>query len=207
MRKIKMNIIFVKHGDKYHAGHVNRLYSQLVQYYPNAKFHCYTEYPQGIDEQVNIIWCFNKPSLKYWWNKLALFSEDLPVEGKCLFFDLDMDIKRDPSEFITWKGLTVIRDYWKDDLYMAPHAYDVHINSSVITWTAGEQRDVWEHFLENKDYFMRKYKGIDRFIVHEKVPHNTFEQGLVNSVKSPATWDAPIDMYNGLKYELPRKSL
>jgi hypothetical protein len=90
---------------------------------------------------------------------------------------------------------------------MAPHAYDVHINSSVITWTAGEQRDVWEHFLENKDYFMRKYKGIDRFIVHEKVPHNTFEQGLVNSVKSPATWDAPIDMYNGLKYELPRKSL
>ena len=54
---------------------------------------------------------------------------------------------------------------------------------------------------------MRKYKGIDRFIVHEKVPHNTFKQGLVNSVKSPATWDAPIDMYNGLKYELPRKSL
>ena len=136
-----------------------------------------------------------------------MFSEDFPVEGKCLFFDLDMDIKRDPSEFITWNGLTVIRDYWKDDLYMAPHAYDVHINSSVITWTAGEQRDVWDHFLENKDYFMRKYKGIDRFIVHEKVPHNTFEQGLVNSVKSPATWDAPIDMYNGLKYELPTKSL
>ena len=99
-----MNIIFVKHGKKYHEGHVNRLYSQLVQYYPNAKYHCYTEYPQGINEQVNIIWCFNKPSLKYWWNKLALFSEDLPVEGKCLFFDLDMDIKRDPSEFISWNA-------------------------------------------------------------------------------------------------------
>ena len=201
------NIIFVKHGDKYQSGHVNRLYDQLIEFYPNAKYFCYTENATGVDSSINIIDCFEKPKLKYWWNKLAMFSNDFPVEGKCLFFDLDMDIKEDPSDLITWKGLTIIRDYWKDDLYHAPHAYDVHINSSIITWTAGEQHHVWEHFLTNKDYFMRKYPGMDRFIVHEKVPHNTFKHGIVNSVANPYPLPTPIDMYNGIKYELPRADI
>lgn len=201
------NIIFVKHGDKYSAEHVNRLFEQCFLYWPDVKYFCYTENKKGINAAVNIIPCFKKPTLKYWWNKLAMFSEDFPVRGKCLYFDLDMDIKRDPSEFIAWDGLTIIKDYWKDDLYMAPHAYDVHINSSIITWTAGQQSFVWDYFLSNKDYFMRKYPGIDRFLVHEKVPFNTFEHGIVNSVANPAEWDAPIDMYNGLKYELQRTDL
>jgi hypothetical protein len=200
-----MNIIFVKHGNKYNADHVNRLAGQLFKYYPTANFYCYTEDSTNIE--IATIPVFKKPQLKYWWNKLAMFSKDFPVEGKCLYFDLDMDIKRDFSKYIKWDGLTIIRDYWKDDLYMAPHAYDVHINSSIITWVAGEQHHVWEHFLSNKDYFMRKYPGIDRFLVHEKIPHNTFEHGVVNSVAYPAKWDAPIDMYNGLKYELQRTSL
>lgn len=202
-----LNIIFVKHGEKYSAEHVNRLFEQCFLYWPDAKYFCYTENKKGINAAVNIIPCLKKPTLKYWWNKLAMFNADFPVHGKCLYFDLDMDIKRDPSELITWDGLTIIQDYWKDDLYMAPHAYDVHINSSIITWTAGQQSFVWDYFLSNKDYFMRKYPGIDRFLVHERVPFNTFEHGIVNSVAYPAEWDAPIDMYNGLKYELQRTSI
>lgn len=195
-----MNIIFVKHGDKYNYKHVNRLSSQLIKYYPSAKFYCYTEDPHGI--AIPIIPCFKKPTLRFWWNKLAMFSKDFPVEGKCLFFDLDMDIKEDPSHLITWNGLTILKDYWKDDMYFTKHAYDVHINSSVITWIAGEQSHVWEHFLTNKDYFMRKYPGMDRFIVHENIPHNTFEHGIVNSVANPYSNHAPIDMYNGIDYDL-----
>lgn len=199
------NIIFVKHGSKYHYGHVNRLALQVSKFYPDANLYCYTEDPHGV--AIRTIPCFEKPKLKYWWNKLALFSKDFPVKGKCLFFDLDMDIKEDPSNFITWDGLTIIRDYWKDDLYHAPHAYDVHINSSIITWTAGEQHHIWEHFLTNKDYFMRKYPGMDRFIVHEKIPYNTFKHGIVNSVANPYPLPTPIDMYNGIKYELPRTDI
>lgn len=204
-----MNIIFVKHGNKYNAGHVNRLYDQLIEFYPDAKYHCYTENASGVDARINIIDCFEKPKLKYWWNKLAMFSKEFPVVGKCLYFDLDMDIKRDPSDFIAWDNhlITVIRDYWKDDLYHAPHAYDVHINSSIITWIAGGQDFIWQKFLSNKDYFMRKYPGIDRFIIHESIPYKVFEHGIVNSVANPSKWDAPIDMYNGLKYELQRADL
>lgn len=199
------NIIFVKHGDKYQAAHVNKLWYQLKEYFPNANYYCYTEQPEGL--KIPFIPVFNKPTLRFWWNKLAMFCEDFPVEGKCLFFDLDMDIKDDPTPWLQWDGLTIIQDYWKDDLYMAPHAYDVHINSSVITWVAGEQNHVWDHFMTNKDYFMRKYKGIDRFIVHEKIPHNTFKHGMVNSIANPYEGEAPIDMYNGLKYELSATDL
>jgi len=197
------NIIFVKHGKKYSAKHVNRLYAQLVEYYPHCDYFCYTEDPTEINSEVKIIPVFKRPTLKYWWNKLAMFSKDFPVKGTCLYFDLDMDIKEDPSFFIkNNKGLTILRDYWKDDMYMAPHAYDVHINSSVITWTAGEQHHVWEHFLSNRDYYMRKYVGIDRFIVHENIPFRTFGHGLVNSVANPYNAPTPIDMYNGIEYEL-----
>jgi hypothetical protein len=195
-----LNIILVKHGNKYTAEHVNRLSDQLLKYYPTANFYCYTEDSRNV--KIPTIPVFKRPSLKFWWNKLAMFSEDFPVEGKCLYFDLDMDIKENFTDYIKWDGLTVLRDYWKDDLYMASHAYDVHINSSIITWTAGEQTYVWEHFLSNKDYFMRKYVGIDRFLVHEKFKLNHFKDGLVNSVANPFVKTTPIDMYNGIKYEL-----
>lgn len=194
-----MNIIFVKHGTKYNYKHVNRLALQLVKYFPLAKFYCYTDDPTGV--AIQTIPCFKKPSLKVWWNKLAMFSKDFPVEGKCLFFDLDMDVRHDPSQFIEWDGLRVIHSYWKEDLYMAPHAYDVLINSSIITWIAGEQNHIWDHFMTNRDYFMRKYPGIDRFLVHEGFNLTKHPNGIVNSVKNKYM-DAPIDMYNGLSYEL-----
>jgi hypothetical protein len=194
------NIIFVKHGNKYHSGHVNKLADQLFKYYPTANFYCYTDDPTGI--QITTIPIFKKPTLRFWWNKLAMFSKDFPVKGKCLYFDLDMDIKEDFTHLVKWDGLTVLRDYWKDDKYLPKHAYNVRINSSIITWTAGEQNHVWDHFLSNKDYFMRKYVGIDRFIVHENIPHNTFNVGIVNSVADPYHGKAPIDMYNGIEYNV-----
>jgi hypothetical protein len=197
------NIIFVKHGTKYNAKHVNRLADQLFEYYPSANYYCYTEDPGNVN--ISIIPIFKKPSLKVWWNKLALFSNDMPLEGKCLFFDLDMDVKSDPSQYITdFSGLTVIEDYYKvgKPQYDIRHAYDVTINSSVITWTAREQNHIWEHFLTNKDYFMRKYVGMDRFLVHEKFKVKTFKTGLVNSVANPLGKPAAINMYNGVDYEL-----
>jgi hypothetical protein len=195
-----LNVIFVKHGSKYKADHVNRLSDQLKQYYPSANYYCYTENSQDVN--IDIIPIFKKPTLRFWWNKLALFSKDFPVQGNCLYFDLDMDVKSDPTKYLQWNGLSVINAYWKKDAYMAKHAYDVRINSSIITWTAGEQSHIWEHFLKNKDYFMRKYEGIDRFLVHEGFDLNFHKEGVVSSVANEKIENAPIDMYNGLKYEL-----
>jgi hypothetical protein len=121
-----------------------------------------------------------------------------------------MDIISDPTSFINnFKGLTILEAYWKigNPKYDIPHAYDVTINSSVITWTAGEQTHIWKHFLTNQDYFMRKYKGIDRFIVHENMSHKTFADGLINSIANEQNRIAPINMYNGIDYELQNKTI
>jgi len=201
-----MNIIFVKHGDKYSAEHVNKLYHKLMQYYPDADYLCYTDDPTGVC--IPCMPVLTKPTLKFWWNKLALFSDALTVagvKGKCLYFDLDMDIKEDPTSYIKWGGLNILNAYWKADMYIPKHAYDVRINSSIITWTAGEQTHIWNHFMSNKDYFMRKYAGIDRFLVHENIEFNTHEDGIVNSVANEFK-DAPIDMYNGIEYDVERKT-
>jgi hypothetical protein len=184
------------------------LHKQLLIYYPDANYYCYTELSKGID--IPIIPILKKPSLRKWWNKLALFSEAMPFKGKCLYFDLDTDVISDPRPFIQdFKGLTILEAYWKvgNPKYSIPHAYDVTINSSIITWIAKEQTHIWKHFLTNQDYFMRKYKGIDRFIVHENMPHKIFANGLINSIGNKPNRIAPINMYNGLDYELQNRTI
>lgn len=194
------NIIFVKHGNKYSSYYVNKIANQLLKYYPAANFFCYTDDP--INVNIPIIPVYQKPTLRFWWNKLAMFSEEFPVNGRCLYFDLDMNIKSDPSDYFNdYSNLTVINAYYKKNLYFAPHSYDVKINSSIMSWTAPSQSYIWKHFLSNKDYFMRKYCGIDRFIVYEKIQYCTFRDGIVNSVANPYQGVTPIDMYNGLHYE------
>lgn len=193
-----MNIIFVKFGNLYDQKYVNQLYDDLIEYYPDATYWCYTENSIDINSHIQII----KPiyPLKKWWNKLALFSEQMPFKGKCLFFDLDMKIKK--SFEIKYDGLVLVNNYTKKDMFFRKHSYDVKINSSIMTWTAGEQTKLWNKFMKNRDYYMRKYKGIDRFIVHEKFKYSVFDDGLVNIVEMNDKPEAPIYMYNGIDYEL-----
>jgi hypothetical protein len=42
---------------------------------------------------------------------------------------------------------------------------------------------MWESFFANKDYFLRKYKGIDRYIVHENYSYETFPHTYIQSYK------------------------
>ena len=64
--------------------------------------------------------------------------------------------------------------------------YDVTMNSTVITWDADnpEIHKIWDHFDgSQKDYFLRKYKGIDRFIQHEGFSYELFSTELIQSYK------------------------
>ena len=197
-----MNIITVKHGKKYRAKHVNYLQEQLMEYYPTADYFCYTEDPTDVDCET--IPVFNKPLVNKWWNKLALFSIDMPFKGPCLYFDLDILVEADPHWYLQWDGLSLISAYWKrdDPQYYVKHRYDTVINSSCMTWHAEQHNYIWELFLSNYDYYTRKYAGIDRFIFHEDIKYNLFEDGLMDSVSNPKFPDAPIKSWNNLEYVL-----
>ena len=187
-----MNIVFVKWGTKYPSEDVNILYDSLKKYC-DYSFYCYTDDPTGIDSHVNIIDIPSKPALKVWWNKLPMFNKDFPLHGKTIFFDLDVYIRSSPLLLLLpsdWSKLTLIDCRpWKDIINTDGNystRYDVTMNSTVITWDADnpEIHKMWDHFNgSQKDYFLRKYKGIDRFIQHEGFSYNTFPIELIQSYK------------------------
>ena len=60
------------------------------------------------------------------------------------------------------------------------------MNSSLIAWNANDAdvHKIWDHFNTGfRDYYLRKYKGIDRFIVHEDFDYDTFPNTYIQSKK------------------------
>ena len=182
-----MNVIFVKWGTKYSSDDVNALYNNLIEYNSEYSYHCYTDNPEGLNENINVIWIPSYPRLKKWWNKLRMFASEFPLKGKCMFFDIDTIIKNDPFKIldeVDFNKLTILNCHWKSDpIYDRVTNYDVRIASGVITWTMGNHTEMWKSFIANKDYFLRKYKGIDRYIVHENYDYETFPNTYVQSFK------------------------
>lgn len=185
------NVICVKFGTKYSADFVNKLYNDIKRLTKaEFKFFCYTDDPNGIIPEVNIILPLGRPTLKGVWNKLRLFDPAMGLKGKTYYFDLDVKILKDPlihEDPRDWEQLTLVSSHWKvGKLYNRLSNYDVKINSSVMTWDASlpHMQEFWDHFNGGfRDYFMRKYVGIDRYIVHEDLKYFVFEKKYIQSWK------------------------
>ena len=205
------NIICVKWGEKYSVKHVIDLIQSLKKYNNKFSYICYTDRDADILEQNDIITIPipNKPLLKKWWNKLKLFDEKFPVSGKNLYFDLDVKINSDPfyvMEHIDWSNLTVVDCHWKkSNLYKRLSNYDVDINSSILAWDTNKSdiHGLWDHFYNSgyKDYFLRKYVGIDRYIVHEDFEYNTFPHDFIQSHKYEPNKKAAVTTFEEVNFE------
>lgn len=191
-----INVIFVKFGNKYTPQQVTQLYDSLKRYSLGFKFYVYTdtgmndvfEYPK----ELNIITPI-KPSLPKWWNKLAMFSSNFPIKGKFVYFDIDTLIQGDPFYILSntnWNKITLVDCHWKSKDIVRLTNLDVTINSSMMTFdnTNPTVNSVWDHFnnIGLRDYFLRKYVGIDRYLMHEpfdKEMFTTFPHDLILSYK------------------------
>lgn len=185
------NVICVKFGTKYSSDFVNKLYDDIKRLTKSEfKFFCYTDDPIGIKDGIIIIPPLGKPTLKKVWNKLRLFDPEMPFKGKTYFFDLDVKILKDPLihlEDRDWEKLTLVYSHWKSSkIFDRLSNYDVRVNSSVMAWDASnpEMNEYWTHFNSGfRDYYMRKYVGIDRFIVHEDFSYFVFDTKYIQSKK------------------------
>ena len=206
-----MNIIFVKWGTKNSSDHVINLYNSLKVYSNNHVYYCYTDREADvlINAGLRTIPIPEKPSLKKWWNKLKMFDKDFPLVGKNLYFDLDVKINSDPFDIveqINWDKLTVIDCHWKkSNLYKRLSNYDVDINSSILAWDSKSTsvHEMWDHFYNSgyKDYFLRKYVGMDRYIVHEDFEYNTFPHNFIQSYKYEPDKKASVTTYEEVNFE------
>jgi hypothetical protein len=202
-----MHIIFVKWGNKYSASHVNNLHNSLKSYQPNYRYYCLTDDSNGLNSDIEAIKLDPKLHLKGVWAKLFMFSDSFPIKGNIQYFDLDTVIQSDPFTIdINWDKLTVVDCHWKPKNIVRINNYDVTINSSILAWNSNNPQipEIWSKFNNGyRDYYLRKYVGIDRFIVHEGFEHlfDYFPHDYVMSYKYEQRKDAPVVTFEELSFE------
>lgn len=154
------NILCLKHGQKYSADYVNKLYN-MVSRNITVPFtmHCITEDPDGIDPNINIISLPKIPkdqNVNGWWYKPYIYSNELPIDGTILYLDLDIVICDNldklfdfyPGKYCAIRDFTrAMRPGWKK------------YNSTVVRFERGQLDFVWTEFIKNPNSVMRRHFG------------------------------------------------
>lgn len=132
-----LNLVCVRTGKPYAPEYVTVLFDMLMrnlsQYEGEVKLWCVTDDPESLPEPVQAI--PHDPSLRGYWQKVRLFSKDMPwADGeRVAYFDLDVAITGRLEELVETKG--TIKDWFYDSY-----------NSSVMVWDVGEHREIWDSF-------------------------------------------------------------
>lgn len=149
-----INIVCLKWGNKYSGDWVNRLYRMVEKNYNQPfNFWCITEDISNIRSEVKFI---NFPSkhdhLKSYWWKVWFFSKEFPIQGRCLFFDLDIVIQNDITDLVNY-------EFAKPCLLKGKVS---KFNSSVILWdTKTSNKNIWDKFIKNAQYYVDNRDGGD----------------------------------------------
>ena len=120
-----LNVICVATGNYLGRSedYVSRLLSGVAKNYKGeAKFHVLREGPES------------------WWAKLQMFEPNrFPKGERCVYFDLDTVITGDLTDLMKYDGpFAGLRDVWQPG----------QLNSSIMSWTAGEADHVWKAWVE-----------------------------------------------------------
>lgn len=151
----KYYVLCLKHGTKYSADYVNRLYNMVERHCTlDYEFVCLTDNPKGINKNVKIIAL--PPQLQGWWCKPYMFSKDLPLNGTVLYFDLDVVLSKNIDILFSYKpnNWCTIRDFTR-----AQRPNWQKYNSSVIRFETGKLDFIWKHYIDNMDHIKKKYFG------------------------------------------------
>lgn len=142
-----INIVCLKWGSKYGPEYVNRLHSMVRRHSTQpARFWCMTEDAQGINPGVDIVPLKFAGDLDSWWNKIWLFSSDLPIaQGEQIFYiDLDTLIVSNIDDLLTDQvpDIVVLRDFYHGIARTAGG-----IGSGLMSWRHGAYTHIWERFI------------------------------------------------------------
>lgn len=175
-----VNIVTIKWGTRYSAEFANKLFAAVKRNLDLPfRFVCFTDDPKGL---VEGIYSFPIPDidlpkdrLTTGWRKLCLFKNDLPLEGKCLFLDLDLLIIGNLDDFFTYmpEKIPIIRDWVALGRKIFPKGAPVG-NSSVFRFTANKNSFVYEQFLSEKQWALKTFAPPQSYLTHCIRPQMVF---------------------------------
>lgn len=136
-----LHICCIRAGDQFSPAYVNNLFDMVRRNLADGfegRFVCFTDQADALDPGIVV-----RPlpaDLPGWWSKLALFREDIFPDGdRVIFFDLDTLITGRLDELAAYDGpFAILRDFYRPN----------GMQSSVMLWTAGEQREIWQSYTE-----------------------------------------------------------
>lgn len=156
-------IVCLKQGTGYTAEYVNNLYRSVNRNCTlDFTFVCVTDDKAGISQDIKIInipetvngveWSSAVPGC---WGKPYLFSQDLPLSGTILYFDLDIVLAGNIDKLFTYHPgqWCTIHDYSPQRARMK------RMNSSVMRFPTGKMSYIWKNLLEDLDNIKKRLHG------------------------------------------------
>lgn len=156
-------ILCLKHGQKYNAEYVNRLYKMVKR---NCTlpftFVCLTEDPAHLHKDIKVLALPNY--LSGWWCKPYMYSADLPIKGTILYMDLDVVISGNIDKLLTYQPhhWCTIRDFTR-----VMRSNWSKYNSSIVRFKTGQLGFLWEKFKRERNIIMKKYHGDQDYLYEE----------------------------------------
>ena len=154
-----VHVVCVKHGAKYSADYVNKLYRAVCRNTTrDFDFTCFTDDRSGIDGAIRRMELPRK-DLQGWWHKLFLFSPDFAATvgpGQVMYFDLDTVITGNIDEYMDFESidapLAILRDIGTRN--QKPPA-QVNWGSAIMSWPVGWGYPIWKSFSRDVGQEMR----------------------------------------------------
>jgi hypothetical protein len=154
----KVTVLCVRFGHKYGPEYVERLRNMVSRHMTVPyEFACLTD-DRRFMPNVRILYQPSAGYIRPWWHKVHMFDPGLEIQGRILYFDLDVVICGNIDKLASNLGNTF---YGIQDFNRKFHPSWKSLNSSVMSWIHGTQNDIWQQFAENKQQAQRLHGDQD----------------------------------------------
>ena len=179
----KYYVLCLKHGTKYSADYVNKLYNMVKRHCTlDYKFVCLTDDTNGLNSDILTV---PLPEfLSGWWCKPYMFSNQLGLDGTILYLDLDVVIAKNIDHLFLYEpnSWCTIRDFTRK---MRPSWQKY--NSSVVRFQSSELVSFWKDFEQDQKAIQRRWHGDQDWLydiaTRSKLPAKMFPDNWILSWK------------------------
>jgi len=194
----KRYVACLKHGNKYSAEYVNKLYNMVKRNMTLPfEFVCFTENPQDLDPNIRVETLPKIRGVNGWWYKPMMFNPDLNIKGTVLFIDLDVIIFRNIDKLFTFAPghFCIIRDFNRRN-----HSNWQKMNSSCFRLETGQHSHVYTEYMQDPEGHSRKFHGDQDWIFAKvKTDFTFFPDQWLQSYKWEMRNKAPMQRIDGVR--------